>query len=63
MRTGKIGGYRGEALETRRIDLDPSRDFHARGRALKHQRSHFRLLNECFDLAFKQRAQVVSSEL
>jgi hypothetical protein len=63
MRTGETGGKRGEAFETRRIDLDPSRDFHARSRALKHQRTHFRLLNERIDLAFKPNAQVVSGKL
>jgi hypothetical protein len=36
MWTREIGGQRGEALETRGIDLDPSRDFHARGWAFKH---------------------------
>jgi hypothetical protein len=57
-----MGGKRGEAFETRRIDLDPGRDFHTRGGAFKHQRTHFRLLN-VVDLAFKRNAQVVSSEL
>jgi hypothetical protein len=58
MRTGKVRCRWGEALETRRVHLDPGRDFHARCRAFKHQRAHFGLLNERVDLAFKQSAQV-----
>jgi hypothetical protein len=62
MRTGKVDGVGGKALEARVIHLKAREDFGAVSWALKHQRSHFRLLNSTRDLAFKLMLRV-SGEL